>query len=59
MDASIARRAVAAALIAGLAAELLFDRVALGILRADDLHYQIGSKPESILAAWIVFVKYE
>lgn len=31
MDASIARRAVAAALIGGLAAELLFDRVALGI----------------------------
>ena len=31
MDASIARRAVAAALIAGLAAELLFDRAALGI----------------------------
>lgn len=31
MDASIARRALAAALIAGLAAELLFDRVALGI----------------------------
>ena len=31
VDASIARRAVAAALIGGLAAELLFDRVALGI----------------------------
>ncbi len=31
MDASIARRAVVAALIAGLAAELLFDGVALGI----------------------------
>ena len=31
MDPSIARRAVAAALVAGLAVELLFDRVALGI----------------------------
>ncbi len=31
MDAHLARRAVAAALVAGLAAELLFDRVPLGI----------------------------